>query len=123
MFFAFFPQLNLLSPQVWVDHINLIECRRRGVQVAGAGSLFSEDVADMAVGLFIDVMRKISARDRYIRQRVQSGPWDFPLGSKEYNFLLIMFAFLFHEVKLTLAAFLIRTQDTLCLQFNYRPIK
>ncbi|KAJ7962265.1 Glyoxylate/hydroxypyruvate reductase HPR3 [Quillaja saponaria] len=36
----------------------------------------------MGVGLLIDVLRKISTADRYVRQGVQSGPWDFPLGSK-----------------------------------------
>ena len=47
-----------------------------------AGDLFSEDVADMAVGLLIDVMRRISAADRYVRGQSACGQWDFPLGSK-----------------------------------------
>ncbi|KAJ7962261.1 Glyoxylate/hydroxypyruvate reductase hpr3-like protein [Quillaja saponaria] len=72
----------IVTTSAGLDHIDLLECRRRGIQVAGAGSLFSEEVAEMAVGLLIDAMRKISAADRYVRQRVHSGPWDFPLGSK-----------------------------------------
>ncbi|KAJ7962266.1 Glyoxylate/hydroxypyruvate reductase HPR3 [Quillaja saponaria] len=36
----------------------------------------------MGVGLLIDVMRKFSATDRYVRERIKSGPWNFPLGSK-----------------------------------------
>lgn len=36
----------------------------------------------MAVGLLIDVMRNITAADRYVRTRNQCEPWDFPLGFK-----------------------------------------
>ncbi|KAG2564664.1 hypothetical protein PVAP13_7NG085800 [Panicum virgatum] len=38
-----------------VDHIDLAACARRGVAVAGAGKIFSVDVADHAVGLLIAV--------------------------------------------------------------------
>ncbi|KAI3982493.1 hypothetical protein MKX01_031232 [Papaver californicum] len=34
------------------DHIDLVECRRRGIAVCGAGTLYSDDVADFAVGEF-----------------------------------------------------------------------
>lgn len=44
--------------------------------------MFSEDVADMAVALLIDVLRKVSAADRYVRQRLWATKGDFPLGSK-----------------------------------------
>ncbi|XP_021825550.1 glyoxylate/hydroxypyruvate reductase HPR3-like [Prunus avium] len=64
-----------------VDSIDLVECRRRGISVTTSGSAFSEDVADTAVGLLIDVHRRISAADRYVK-----GLWtskgDYPLGSK-----------------------------------------
>ncbi|XP_061347899.1 glyoxylate/hydroxypyruvate reductase HPR3-like [Gastrolobium bilobum] len=77
-----FPSLRLvLTPSSGTDHIDLSECGRRGVQVAGIGNLFSEDVADLAVGLLIDVVTKISAADRYLRRHVPP-PWNFPLGSK-----------------------------------------
>ncbi|CAK8560953.1 unnamed protein product [Lathyrus sativus] len=36
----------------------------------------------MAVGLLIDVSRKISAADRFLRRQLQHASWDFPLGSK-----------------------------------------
>jgi hydroxypyruvate reductase 2 len=39
-----------------LDHVDLAECARRGVLVAGAGEVFSADVADHAVGLLIDVL-------------------------------------------------------------------
>ncbi|XP_054781995.1 glyoxylate/hydroxypyruvate reductase HPR3-like [Prosopis cineraria] len=78
------PSLGLLiTATSGTDHIDFLECHRRGVKVANAGSVFSEDVADLAVGLFIDVMRKITATDRYVRRRAcLATSWNFPLGSK-----------------------------------------
>ncbi|KAL9242856.1 hypothetical protein vseg_016815 [Gypsophila vaccaria] len=62
------------------DHIDLVECRRRGIAVTNNGDAFSDDVADCAVGLLVDVFRKISASDRFIR----AGSWprlgEYPLG-------------------------------------------
>ncbi|RDX99122.1 Glyoxylate/hydroxypyruvate reductase HPR3, partial [Mucuna pruriens] len=78
-----FPSLRLVvTTSAGTDHIDLDECRHRGVQVAGAGNLFSEDVADLAVALLIDVMMKISAADRCLRKRVRLASRDFPLSSK-----------------------------------------
>ncbi|EEC76636.1 hypothetical protein OsI_14575 [Oryza sativa Indica Group] len=65
-----------------VDHIDLAECARRGVAVAGAGTVFSTDVADHAVGLLVDVLRRISASDRYVRRGLWAARGDYPLGSK-----------------------------------------
>lgn len=66
---------------VGFDHIDLSECRHRGISVANVGDIFSDDVADCAVGLLIDVLRKISAAHRFVR----AGSWSdlsmFPLGS------------------------------------------
>ncbi|PNX75043.1 glyoxylate/hydroxypyruvate reductase hpr3-like protein [Trifolium pratense] len=78
------PSLRLVvTSSVGTDHIDLHECRRRGIQVAGAGGVLSEDVADAAVALLIAVMRKMTVADRYVRmRRDHSGPWDFPLGYK-----------------------------------------
>lgn len=76
------PALKLVvSPTAGVNNIDVVECRRRGISVTTSGSAFSEDVADTAVGLLIDVHRRISAADRYVK-----GLWtskgDYPLGSK-----------------------------------------
>ncbi|KAJ6972176.1 LOW QUALITY PROTEIN: hypothetical protein NC653_032683 [Populus alba x Populus x berolinensis] len=46
--------------------LNQIDLQERGISVAYAGSLFSEDDADIAVGLLIDVPRKISTGNRYL---------------------------------------------------------
>ncbi|KAF3442265.1 hypothetical protein FNV43_RR16181 [Rhamnella rubrinervis] len=77
------PSLRLVvTTSAGLNHIDLSECRARGIAVANAGDVFSADCADYAVGLLIDVLRKISASDRYVR----NGNWailgDFGLGSK-----------------------------------------
>ncbi|GAU40930.1 hypothetical protein TSUD_348670 [Trifolium subterraneum] len=64
------PSLRLVcTPSAGTNHIDLFECRRRGIQVSSAGNIFSEDVADLAVALLIDVGRKISAADRFLRRK------------------------------------------------------
>ncbi|KAI4353875.1 hypothetical protein L6164_002798 [Bauhinia variegata] len=50
----------IVTNSIGIDHIDLLECRCRGVQVANAGTVFSEDVLHVAVGLLIDVTRKQS---------------------------------------------------------------
>ncbi|KAK7293802.1 hypothetical protein RJT34_16677 [Clitoria ternatea] len=66
------------------DHIDLSECSRCGVQVVTVGGgQFAEDVADMAVGLLINVLWKISAADQHVRNRGPSRSWSFSLGCKE----------------------------------------
>uniref|UniRef100_A0A2N9G1E8 D-isomer specific 2-hydroxyacid dehydrogenase NAD-binding domain-containing protein n=1 Tax=Fagus sylvatica TaxID=28930 RepID=A0A2N9G1E8_FAGSY len=77
------PSLKLVvTTSAGLNHIDLTECRKRGIAIANAGEVFSEDVADMAVALLIDVLRKVSAADRYVRQRLWATKGDFPLGSK-----------------------------------------
>ncbi|EEF50428.1 glycerate dehydrogenase, putative [Ricinus communis] len=77
------PSLRLIvTTSAGLNHIDLQECRRQGIAIATAGSLYSEDVADLTVGLFIDVLRKISASDQYVRQGSWPTKGDFPLGFK-----------------------------------------
>ncbi|KAI9182273.1 hypothetical protein LWI28_023778 [Acer negundo] len=77
------PHLKLVvTTTAGLDFVDLAECRRRGVAVANAGTVYSEDVADMAVGLLIDVLRNISAANRYVRQRLWPLKGEFPLASK-----------------------------------------
>lgn len=77
------PELRyIVTSSAGVDHIDLHECKLRGVNVTNAGSIFSEDVADTAVGLLIDVLRRISAANRFVK----AGQWhqkgDYPLAHK-----------------------------------------
>ncbi|KAF7844700.1 glyoxylate/hydroxypyruvate reductase HPR3-like [Senna tora] len=79
------PSLGVVvTTSAGTNHIDLAECRRRGILVAGAGGAYSEDVADVAVGLLIDVFRKISAANRcfLMKSRMQFTPGDLLLGSK-----------------------------------------
>ncbi|XVF33447.1 hypothetical protein REPUB_Repub17cG0169400 [Reevesia pubescens] len=65
-----------------LDHIDLSECRRRGIAVAGAGTIFASDCADSVVALLIDVLRKVSAANRFVKQGLWSSQGHYPLGSK-----------------------------------------
>ena len=78
----------IVGSSAGVDHIDLEECRRRGITVTNAGSSFCEDGADFAIGLLIDVLRRISAADRYVRAGLWPVKGDYPLGSK-VNFVPI----------------------------------
>ncbi|CAL5029039.1 unnamed protein product [Urochloa decumbens] len=73
----------VFSTGAGVDHIDLPECARRGVAVANSGTVYSADVADHAVGMLIDVLRRVSAAERFVR----GGLWpaaqgEYPLGTK-----------------------------------------
>ncbi|XP_028117356.1 glyoxylate/hydroxypyruvate reductase HPR3-like [Camellia sinensis] len=77
------PSLRLIvTTSAGLDHIDLPECRRLGISVANAATVFSEDVADTAVGLLIDVLRRITAADRYVRGGLWPVKGDYPLASK-----------------------------------------
>ncbi|KAK4844728.1 hypothetical protein QYF36_023695 [Acer negundo] len=67
---------------VGVDHLDLSDCRRGGIAITNAGVAFSEDVADLAVGLLIDVLCGISAADRFVRSGFWANTGDYPLGFK-----------------------------------------
>ncbi|KAK3194947.1 hypothetical protein Dsin_026257 [Dipteronia sinensis] len=84
------PHLKLvITTTAGLDFVDLAECRCCGVAVANAGTVYSEDVADMAVGLLIDVLRNISAANRYVKQRLWPPKGEFPLASKDViNFLI-----------------------------------
>ncbi|XP_059312735.1 glyoxylate/hydroxypyruvate reductase HPR3-like [Lycium ferocissimum] len=78
-----FPSLRLIfTTSTGIDHIDLVECRRLGISVASAATVFSEDVADFAVGLLIDVLRKVSSAHRFVKNGLWPLQGDFPLGSK-----------------------------------------
>lgn len=53
------------------DNVDFEECARRGIKVVNTPGLFGEDVADMAIGLAIGLVRGVVSNDRDIR----SGEW------------------------------------------------
>lgn len=74
----------VFSTGAGLDHIDLGECARRGVAVANSGTVYSTDVADHAVGMLVDVLRRVSAAERFIRRGLwplQQGDYH-PLGTK-----------------------------------------
>jgi hypothetical protein len=75
----------VVTASAGTNHIDLEACHRRGISVTNAGNVFSDDGADAAVGLLIDVLRKITASDRYVRQGLWVNKGDYPLGSKVMN--------------------------------------
>ncbi|KAJ4957271.1 hypothetical protein NE237_014054 [Protea cynaroides] len=72
----------IVTASAGLNHIDLTECRSRGIAIANAGGCFSENSADYAIGLLLDVLRRISAADRYVRQGLWPTKGDYPLGSR-----------------------------------------
>lgn len=67
-----FPNLEVISNfGVGYDAIDLDAARARGVIVANSPDLETDDVADTAIALTLDVMRGVSRGDRFVR----SGRW------------------------------------------------
>ncbi|KAJ4956041.1 hypothetical protein NE237_012824 [Protea cynaroides] len=84
----YLPSLQLIvTTSAGLNHIDLTECWRRGIAIANAGDCYSEDGADYAVGLFLDVLRRISAADRYVRQGLWPTMGAYPLASKVSIFI------------------------------------
>ncbi|KAG0524862.1 hypothetical protein BDA96_06G004600 [Sorghum bicolor] len=73
----------VVSTAAGIDHIDLHECARRGVAVANSGSVYSADVADHAVCMLIDVLRRVTASQRFVRRGLWALHGDYYcLGSK-----------------------------------------
>ena len=87
------PSLRLVvTTSAGFDHINVAECGRRGIAVTNAGNAFSEDVADYTVALLLDVLRRLSAGNRFVRSGLWPQKGEYPLGSKVSWFIgLILF--------------------------------
>ena len=82
------PALKLVvTTSTGLDHLDLPELRRREIAIAYAGNLFSQDVADLAVGLLIDVLMKVSAGDRFVKQGIWPSQRKFSLGLKVLLFI------------------------------------
>ncbi|KAF2311106.1 hypothetical protein GH714_019522 [Hevea brasiliensis] len=89
----------VVTTSAGLNQIDLPECRRRGIAVANVANVYSADVADLAVGLLIDVLRKISASNSYVKQGNWPTRGDYPLGSK---FSFVNFVYCWEESGLEL---------------------
>ncbi|CAA0839066.1 Glyoxylate/hydroxypyruvate reductase A HPR2 [Striga hermonthica] len=76
------PKLEIVSSfSVGLDKIDLAKCREKGIRVTNTPDVLTDDVADLAIGLMLAVLRRICECDRYVRR----GAWkngDFKLTSK-----------------------------------------
>jgi D-3-phosphoglycerate dehydrogenase len=76
--FSFTPRLKVISRfGVGVDNINLADAKAHGVYVTNAPGINSNSVADIAVGLIIDLLRNISG----LNQSTKQGMWERYIGS------------------------------------------
>jgi lactate dehydrogenase-like 2-hydroxyacid dehydrogenase len=76
------PKLRAIcSFGVGTDSIDLAAARRRGVVVSNTPTVLDDCVADLAMALTLDTMRRIGASERHLR----AGGWEkgtFPLATK-----------------------------------------
>ena len=77
------PNLEMVAQYgVGVNNIDLVEAKRRNIAVTNTPDVLTEDVADIALGLLLSVMRRICEADMFVRV----GQWTpnggvFPLGT------------------------------------------
>ncbi|HTN64029.1 MAG TPA: 2-hydroxyacid dehydrogenase [Devosia sp.] len=79
---AALPALEIVAINgVGFDKVDLVEAKRRGIRVTNTPDVLTEDVADLAIGLTISLLRRIVAGDAHVR----AGKWpagDLGLSSK-----------------------------------------
>ena len=79
---AALPKLEIIaSMSVGTDHIDLAAARARGIAVSNAPDVLTDCVADLGIGLTINLARNLVAADRFVR----AGDWTkglFPLATK-----------------------------------------
>lgn len=111
------PNLEIVSTySMGYDKIDLAKCKERGIRVTNTPDVGSNDVADVAIGLALATLRKISLADGFVR----SGLWkngDFPLSSKvcriySSSIFFLLFFRILGEFDLVSS---INNMDNLCL--------
>ncbi|XP_047307156.1 glyoxylate/hydroxypyruvate/pyruvate reductase 2KGR-like [Impatiens glandulifera] len=76
------PNLEIVSTySVGLDKIDLEKCRSRNIRVTNTPDVLTDDVADIAVGLALATLRKISSSDSFVRNRLWMNG-DFHLTNK-----------------------------------------
>lgn len=80
------PALEIVASfSVGLDKIDLRKCKEKGIRVTNTPDVLTDDVADLAIGLCLAVLRRICQSDRYVR----SGAWkkgDYKLTTKVWPF-------------------------------------
>ncbi|KAJ0006971.1 hypothetical protein Pint_29757 [Pistacia integerrima] len=76
------PKLEIVASfSVGLDKVDLGKCKEKGIRVTNTPDVLTEDVADLAIGLSLAVLRRLCESDRYVR----SGKWkkgDYKLTTK-----------------------------------------
>jgi lactate dehydrogenase-like 2-hydroxyacid dehydrogenase len=76
-----FPKLEIVSSfGVGYDHINAGYARDHGIVVCNTPDVLTEEVADVALGLFIATAREFVKADRYLRSGLWTSAQGFPLS-------------------------------------------
>jgi lactate dehydrogenase-like 2-hydroxyacid dehydrogenase len=79
---AALPKLEIIATMsVGTDHIDLAAAKARGIAVTNAPDVLTDCVADLGMGLTINLARNLVAADRFVR----AGDWTkglFPLATK-----------------------------------------
>ncbi|MGS0646838.1 2-hydroxyacid dehydrogenase [Komagataeibacter melomenusus] len=66
------PGLEIIAINgIGTDAVDLLEARRRGIHVTTTPGVLTDDVADMAMGLLLALLRGLPESDRYVR----AGAW------------------------------------------------
>ena len=67
------PALKLIAVAfTGIDHVGLSACRERGITVCNCAGYSDESVAELTIGLTIDVLRKVVAADAAVRSGATS---------------------------------------------------
>ncbi|GBQ41616.1 glyoxylate/hydroxypyruvate reductase B [Komagataeibacter europaeus] len=62
------PHLEIIAINgIGTDAVDLNEAKRRGIHVTTTPGVLTDDVADMAMGLLLSLLRGLPAADRYVR--------------------------------------------------------
>jgi len=67
---------------VGYDTTDVAQAAERGITVSNTPDVLNDCVADTAVALYLDVLRRISAADRYVRRGDWLSQGNFPLATK-----------------------------------------
>ncbi|KAK1265611.1 Hydroxyphenylpyruvate reductase [Acorus gramineus] len=77
------PRLEIVSSySVGLDKVDLKKCKEKGVRVTNTPDVLTEDVADIAIGLALAVMRRIPQADGYVRAGNWKATGDFRLTTR-----------------------------------------
>ncbi|MBD1543136.1 2-hydroxyacid dehydrogenase [Arthrobacter sp. IA7] len=67
---------------VGYDTTDVAQAAERGITVSNTPDVLNDCVADIAVALYLDVLRKVSTADRYVRRGDWLAKGNFPLATK-----------------------------------------